>query len=694
MRRKFPPFVFSGLKRRLGQFIVRRGLAFGIGFFCAGLAFALSYWKKHGGPLIFFEEAAPAVRLYPLKESYFHDEFVEWALTLPEDSPGFPLLRRSTAPLMTWVEKGTVPVSTIGLTTKIPLAFDEKAGQWRARWPVPWNAHDGEYAVVFDSAAWPAGQTMPGRESFRVVSRPFKPLPPGFSVLTLEGLAPFGRYRAPDGTKRPSAIAEWAEFMGADAVVVQGAESSGYTSKLSKSFPWQARSEKGVAELAQACRERGLQLGVYVLCFMVGGPAEHSPDYQYGWHYEFGRPVHGLDRPVRRGISIADPDRPGDIVKILNRWADVPGVDFVGLDYIRPVFGGNELVEDFVRDMPGVRAPERWEKMSRIERMAWIGPGRYVATNLKTNNPVQWKLSDQWFWYRAHRTAEVLRKITKGYAGRTPLWGFTLSWQKGWEHGQDPVMFRDAGLDMDAIMLYEADGEQFQNLVGQWRNYAARSQLNLILGDTFDWRLHQKTRNPAGPEDFFNRMTTAAAKFHSDGPARGLFTHDLARALSGERQLGPYGSREWFLAGGAAMTRARDMNRALSYDLKFTVPDTARPGATLAGKIAFGDRPSQEPVTIHLFTAPDLEVSPAEVRLTPGKPSVPLILRWRPNEKSEPRGNRTFIALRALRPARTGERCQIHARYIQGHPGESTPDAVTASPVEKNPSRPGKNDDQ
>ena len=623
------------------------------------------------------------------QDAYFHDAFVEWTLSVPPGSTLFDKLSSSTAPWVTWVEKDGAPVTTIGMMREAPLVFSTGTRSWSARWPVPWNAPDGTYAVRLDTAAWPAGEKTPAFPTFKIQSREFKPVPKGFGVLTLEGHAPFHVFRAPDGQKRASAMAEWAEFMGADALVVQGAETSGFTVKLSTSFPWLTRNEKGVIELGKACRERGLKLGVYVLSFMVGGPPQYSPDYQYGWYYENGRPVYGLDRPTRRGISILDPRRPHDIVKMLNRWAAVPGVDFVGLDYIRPVFGGNELVEDFVREMPGVTPPARYAHMTKVERMKWIAPGRYVAPLLKTKDPARWKLSDQWFWYRAHCSARVVRQIAQEYAGKTPLWGFTLSWQKGWEHAQDPVMFRDAGLDIDAIMLYEATGEQFRNLVGHWGNYALRDQLNLVVGDTYDWRLHQKTTNPAGPEDFYNRMMMAVTGFHKDKPVRGIFTHDLNRALSGPRQLGPYTSREWFLAGGAAMTRVRELNGALPYDLTLTAPDDARAGATLSAVIAFGERPSTAPVRVEFFSGPDLEVSPGAVDLSPRKSSATLVLRWRPNDHSVARGRRTFLAARAVRPDFDHERAQIHMKYVQGAakpvPAETseTPPATPPAPPAK-----------
>jgi hypothetical protein len=178
-------------------------------------------------------------------------------------------------------------------------------------------------------------------------------------------------------------------------------------------------------------------------------------------------------------------------------------------------------------------------------------------------------------------------------------------------------------------------------------------------------------------------MMMAVTGFHKDKPVRGIFTHDLNRALSGPRQLGPYTSREWFLAGGAAMTRVRELNGALPYDLTLTAPDDARAGATLSAVIAFGERPSTAPVRVEFFSGPDLEVSPGAVDLSPRKSSATLVLRWRPNDHSVARGRRTFLAARAVRPDFENERAQIRVKYVQGAakpvPAE-TPETPPAEP--------------
>lgn len=650
----------------------RSGVILGF-LFSASIILGYALWKNYGGPPETWTSTAPdfSLSLRTDKEIYFHDDLVQLTLR-PSSEEARQILRKSTSPVIAWVEYGGKPVVTVGELEKMRLAFDKAQGEWRARWPIPWNATDGDYSLRLATAVLPSGLGSIQEGQFSVASRKFEAVPAGFGVLTLEGLGSLARFKGPKGgDPHVGAMAEWAEFIGADAVLLQGAESSGYSKKLSSSFPWQMRSVEPVTALAKACHERGIKLGVYVLSYMVGGPPEFSPDYVYGWHYQKGHPVAGLDLPVRRGISIRDQKRPGDIVKVLDRWASVDGVDFVGLDYIRPVFGGNELVDDFVREMPGVQKPDGYDGWSPTQRMAWIARGRYIAPRASMRNDLKFKTTDQWFWYRAHRTAGVVRKIAEGFGHKKPIWAFTLSWQKGWEHGQDPSMMRDAGVDMNGIMLYEADSQQYRGLLQQWNAYTGDSKFNLVVGDTFDWNLHQNTLNPAGPEDMVRRTMAAVEQFQEGQPVRGIFTHDLARALRGN--LGPYPPLEWFLAAGSAMTRLREIHHRTPFRLSLRIPKDVTPGESLHGTVTLDSKTVDPPVTVELYSSSDMDLSPSVIHLTPEVSSGSFVARWKPNNRSPLRGNRAFVAARSFQSGRSKERCLIHMTYVQGRPSDPRP---------------------
>ena len=73
-----------------------------------------------------------------------------------------------------------------------------------------------------------------------------------FGVLVLEGVGALTNLTAPDGTKgNASVLVDWAEFVGADMVMVQGGESSAYTEKPSKEFPWFTRREDTLRALGR-----------------------------------------------------------------------------------------------------------------------------------------------------------------------------------------------------------------------------------------------------------------------------------------------------------------------------------------------------------------------------------------------------------------------------------------------------------
>lgn len=667
-----PQAVFAKIPRAL-----RSGGAI-LGFLlCAGGLAGFAYWKNHGAPLIAGPPAAPEFDLVlrPDREIYAHDALVEFLLE-PASPKITAALRASTAPFHGWVERGGRPVETVGVLTRVRLRHDATAGIWRARWPVPWNAPDGDYDLRLDTAALPSGITAVRQGGFRLASRTFEPVPAGLGVLTLEGQGSLARFAGPDGGEpRLSALAEWADYIGADTVLIQGAESSGFTAKLPSDFPWHSRPRGPVTDLAKECHRRGIRLGVYILSFMVGGPPEYSPDYQYGVHYQKGQAVAGLDLPKRRGVSIGEEKRPGDIVKILNHWAAVEGVDFLGLDYIRPVFGSQELVDDFVREMPGVEKPEGYDTWSPQQRMVWIGRGRMLAPRATQRTEPRYRTSDQWFWYRAHRTAAVVRRITEGFAGKKPLWAFTLSWQKGWEHGQDPAMMRDAGIDINGIMLYEADGEQYKGLLRQWNAYTRDAPFNLVVGNTFDWRLHQKTFDPAGPEAMVQRVLAAVERFQDQRPVRGIFLHDLPRALRGS--IGPYPPKEWMLAGGSAITRLREIHNVLPYRVNWVCPESLKPGVVGTATVSLVR--GAGPVRADIYTSADLTASPVDVVLSSATPTATVRLTWKPTDRSTARGDRVFAAVRTTRPETRGDRAQIHACYLRG---ERAAPAPTAAPSE------------
>ena len=48
-------------------------------------------------------------------------------------------------------------------------------------------------------------------------------------------------------------------------------------------------------------------------------------------------------------------------------------------------------------------------------------------------------------WWRAHKVATVLKSILDEAKMTKPVFTFTLGWEMGHQHGQDPAMLVDAG---------------------------------------------------------------------------------------------------------------------------------------------------------------------------------------------------------------------------------------------------------
>ncbi len=463
-----------------------------------------------------------AVRLDTVKPVYLHYEFIE--LRLRTRDLGLRA-KWSASPPSARVTRGGALVPTVAGIREVPLRWDGSKQAWLGRWPCPWNAPDGPYSIEL---------LGPSEEGHRLRSRPFhivrrvpKHLPPRFAALTWESVRPLASLtvQSPDGTLKDwRGLLDWVEYAGADAFWMLAGQSPG----LSKGETWVGHNLALIPEVAKECRRRGLKFGVWAMVTLTMAEEDRVPGYRYALDVdEAGRPK------ATRAISLADPRRPADVAALLGRYKDLPGVDYLGLDYIRNALGGYELVDEFLQDMPQVPFPPQWLGLSPQERMAAFARKKVARKDMR--------FIDAWQWWRAHKTSLIIRSIKDELGDDKALWAFTLTWEKGWHHGQDPVMFSDAGVDADALMLYEADSAQFEQMLRDWRGYLRAGDAQLIAGNVVDWPLHQ--RSPAGAREFGRRLREASRRMYDDGPASGIFIHDLERALHG--RLGPHSTREW-----------------------------------------------------------------------------------------------------------------------------------------------------
>ena len=475
------------------------------------------------------------VRLDTLKPAYYHDEFVDIRLRA-RDRDLVRRWREGLPPKVAVYRDGAL-VTTIAAIDWLDLSFSPAEGAFLARWPCPWNAPSGRYDLVLAGAAELGDRlTVSG---FRIQRRVPKALPPGFVALTLETKQSLASMMvtAPDGTEKGwRGILDWAEYLEADAFWMLVGETPG----AKPGEVWRSENLALIPAVAQECRKRGLALGVYAMNYLTTSQAA-LPRYEYAWDVEEGRPLR------TRAISLRDPQRPRDVAALLGRFADIPGVEYLGLDYIRNALGGYELVDDFFAEMPGIRPPPEWSSYSRAERMIWFHHKKVMRKDSR--------FIDAWQWWRAHRVGAIVRKLRAALGPEKTLWAFTLTWERGWQHGQDPVMMNDAGVDADALMLYEADGPQFESILKAFDGYARPSDVQLVVGDVVDWPLHQ--RSPLGPGEMRRRLDAAIDRIYGGGgPPAGLFVHDAGRALWG--RLGPATTRQWMDAARASIRRLRE----------------------------------------------------------------------------------------------------------------------------------------
>lgn len=459
-----------------------------------------------------------AVRLSASKLEHFHYDIVELFLVSRD-----PVLDESfrAAPPRFAVMRGTETVTTIAGVREMRAARIA-AGRWTAKWPVPWNAPPGDYRPVLLGRA-DLNERLEA-SAFKIARRKPKPMPKGFVVATLESVIPLAsmRVKGPDGNRTDwRGLLDWAKYIGADAFFLLGGQTPG----LGKDEIWMNANLKLIPKVAEECRRRGLQFGVYAM-FSLTMSSRALPGYEYGLEIKDGRPV------ATRAVSLRDKKRLSDVAAFLKPFADDPNVDWIGLDYIRNALGGYELVDDFVAEMPGVVVPPEWRRLSLEERMTWLARKKIMRRDKE--------FVEAWEWWRARRAALIVKEI-KARLGGKPLWAFTLTWEKGWHHGQDPVMMNDAGVDIDALMFYEADKPQYAEMMKSWHEYIKHGDVQVLPGNIFDWALHQK--DAAGPGEFGRRLKAAITGVYGDGPARGVFFHDMARLLWGRR--GPWGTRGW-----------------------------------------------------------------------------------------------------------------------------------------------------
>lgn len=555
------------------------------------------------------------------------------------------------------------PVTTVGHVEKLQPRYDAKLGQYRAWWPIPWNARPGRYVVearcnLEDPAQWPWGDAMlePAdkeetksrlaemvcRASFTIVQRKPAALPGGFCAVTWEQRIPTGRVRGPDSKQRDwRALLDWAEFMGADALWCRGAITQADKSwTLTMDRPFAPTDEEMMHRVAREAHRRGLRFGTWAVAYSTA-PQESNA----------GKPSYKYAQVVRTDgsladhcfISLLDEDRPGHLAGFLQRMAADPNIDMVGFDYFRPDRGGYEISDLFTRRMP-VTLPEGFFDRSRGKR--W----QYVARKIEYDWRRDPDFYEQWNWYRAHLLSQRLKQIREQAAIDKPLWIFMFGWYHGQQIGQDPLMLTDAGADALAVMLYQIESlKHFELMTSQWREYKVNN-CNLLPGNQLDFHWHQNMTKPrAAPEEFYRRIMVAHSSFQAGSVCLGTFWHDISRALEG--QVGPYPGREWALAGAAAFSAIRRNWKVYPLTVDLSAPARVAVGSPFKVNVRLSSLATR-PVTgleISLEDTPQITAPEGSNRTVAELPAgteltVPWTLKVRAHD--ERRSDRFMVAFR------------------------------------------------
>jgi len=439
------------------------------------------------------------------------------------------------------ITRGGEAVTTVGKIRELKWR-EREDGVFVARWPIPWNPPLGKYRaeVVADTASGPVEAAADFAVAGRKPKRPAKPL----CVVTLESDGKWERLAvaSPGENHNWKALADWAEFMGADAFFsLVGITKATYAPTMEE--PWYRYNLEFGPKLADECHGRGLKFGGWLGSFLPYGKTQVPLPYKFSRNPVEGQFFYTLH------ISLNDERRFQQVVELARKLQNDPHYDYVGLDYIRTGFGGYELVDEFVADL-ALDVPADWDARSLEGKMWWL------VTKLRSRDE---RTIELWQWWRARKVALTVKRIKEEAGITKPLFAFALGWEMGHQHGQDILMLNDAGVDYCMVMLYEATKDEFDYLIKRWPEYLSQGQVNAIPGVSVDRYLLQNKWNPGvnQPYEMYDRYVAAVNGFYGRGNLEGLFWHDFERGLYSRRGE-EFTCMDYAVAGAAAFTRLRE----------------------------------------------------------------------------------------------------------------------------------------
>lgn len=396
-------------------------------------------------------------------------------------------------------------------------AFKVKDGVIYATVSLGYNPPAGTYQVLVRSKSHP---DWPGvSDVFRMVHRRVPAAPKGFSVVNWEYTVPIRNtpIQGPDGkTGDWRMVADWLNFMDTDALWMLVAQTTGWDNSLNKDNPWVKGGFDNLALLAPHLKSNGIQVGAYFMCFFTPENGKRLVGYDPSLQYD----PSSDSMYDSRFVSLNSEQRIQDMIKAAREWQANRNVDYIGFDFIRTgEVDGYEMGPEVIDDM-NIPVPAGYERWNRLDQV------KYFAKRMRVHEDAKTIL--KWRWWRAHKVATIVNRVLNEGHITKPAWAFTLGWEHGKQHGQDPYMFFDAGLYMDAAMLYEATEAQFRNMMAQWPAYIRDNKYNILIGNSADTRLLDgRSEHPA--LEYTYRTHVGYRQIAREGLARGIFMHDLSR---------------------------------------------------------------------------------------------------------------------------------------------------------------------
>lgn len=440
------------------------------------------------------------------------------------------------------------------------LAFRrESKGVYVAYWMGSWNPKLGRYKAVLTYK----GEAVLARK-FSFIARPQVKFNRLATFFNLESNAPSQKRKiiSPHYKRVPytQGMLEWMKYGDIEGFLNLSGETTGWNNVSSK-HPWEYYPNYLLNYVGKTLHQSNRMVGAYIMCFYTPEGGWKKAGYQAAKSVKYNTETSNFNIINSRFVSFKDPKRFKDIVALARDFNNRDYVNMIGFDFIR--FGekaGYENADEFVRDM-NIPVPAKWNSYSLNQKILWLG----IRLRYKRYR----SFVERWYLWKAHKTADFIYRVRKAAGITKPMWVFTLGWDHGTHHGQDPRFFLDAGVLSDFVMLYEATPQMFEGMTKSWKKYLQPEELNYIVGNQIDAVINRSIvgRNPV--EVYYYRLVTGAR--YAPYGARGLFIHDSLRAFWGSRR-GGHSTHEWMISAFSAVSRVRYLNQEIPFSL--SVPST------------------------------------------------------------------------------------------------------------------------